>query len=183
MSYKWWILVAVFLFGGGLALGLVIPTGVAVLRAEDVAALQEMANLLASLPQLSVFALILIKNVSAVLISFIFSPLFCLVPIIALTFNGLLLGLVSAAVIQEESLGFLLAGLLPHGILEIPAFIIGEAVALSFGAAVVLAAFKKERRSLLLPHLRRDLRYLLVALALLLPAALIETYLTPLLIR
>lgn len=186
MSYKRWLLTAAFLFGigfgSGLILGLAIPGGIAGLFSEDVAALKEFADLLASLPKSSVFMFILIKNVSAVLISFALSPIFCLVPVVALIFNGGLLGFVSALVIQEKSLGYLLAGLLPHGIFELPALIIGEAVALSFGTAVLLALFKKERRNLLLPHLRQNLRYLMVALALFLPAAVIETYITPLLL-
>jgi uncharacterized membrane protein SpoIIM required for sporulation len=44
----------------------------------------------------------------------------------------------------------------------------------------MLALFGKERRELVLPNLRKNLRYLLVAIALLLPAAIIETYVTPL---
>ena len=186
MSYKRWLFVAIFLFGigfgGGLISGLATQGDIAGLFSEDVAALGEFADLLASLPQSSVFLLILIKNTSAVLISFALSPIFCLAPVVALIFNGGLLGFVSALVIQEKSLGYLLAGLLPHGIFELPALIIGEAVALSFGTAVLLALFKKERRSQLLPHLRQNLRYLIVALALLLPAAIIETYVTPLLL-
>ncbi len=181
MSYKWLLLVAILLFGSGLIVGLTAPAGVAGILAEN-SGLGELAKLMAPLPQASVFAFILIKNVSAILISFVFSPIFCLVPAIALTFNGWFIGLVSTMVIEEKSLGYLLAGLLPHGIFELPAFIMGEAVALSFGVAVMQALFRKERRKLLLPVLRRDLRYLIIALALLLPAAIIETYLTPLLL-
>ena len=99
-----------------------------------------------------------------------------------LTVNGWLLAFVSVIVSEERSLGFVLAGLLPHGIFELPALILGEAAALSFGAVVILALFKKERRSLLLPGLKQNLRYLMVALALLVPAAIIETYVTPLLL-
>ncbi len=183
MSYKRWLFIAVFLFGIGLVLGLATTTAVTGLLAEDVAALEELADLLAPLPQLSVFAFIFIKNVSAVLISFAFSPIVCLVPVMALIINGWIIGLVSTTVIQEKSLGYLLAGLLPHGIFELPALIMGEAVALSFGTAVLLALFKKERRSQLLPNLKQNLRYLIVAFALLLPAAIIEVYLTPLLLR
>jgi len=58
----------------------------------------------------------------------------------------------------------------------------GQAAALSFGSLAILALFKRERRSQLLPGLRRNLRYLMIACALLLPAAIIETYITPLLI-
>jgi stage II sporulation protein M len=92
------------------------------------------------------------------------------------------LAFISTIVIQEESLGFVLSGLLPHGVFELPAFILGEAAALSFGAMVVLALFKKEKRNLLLPNLKQNLRYLMMALALLVPAAIIEIYITPLLL-
>ncbi len=115
--------------------------------------------------------------------SFILSPIFCLVPILALTVNGWVLAFISAIVIREESLGYLLAGVIPHGIFELPAFILGEAAALSFGTMAIIALFKKERRNLLLPNLKQNSRYLVIALALLLPAAIIETYITPLLLR
>ncbi len=182
MSYKNWIFVAIFLFSIGLAFGLATPTSFASLISEDIAALEELAGLLASLPLALVVVIIFIKNASVLLLSFVFSPIFCLLPILTLTVNGWLLAFVSVIVSQEKSVGFVLAGLLPHGIFELPALIVGEAAALSFGAVAVLALFKKERRSLLLPSLKRNLRYLMVALALLLPAAIIETYVTPLLL-
>jgi stage II sporulation protein M len=150
------------------------------LMAEDVAALEQLANLLASLSPLSVLGIIFLKNVSALLISFVFSPLLCLVPVMALLVNGWLLGFISAAVVEEQSLGFLLGGLLPHGIFELPAFIMGEAAALSFGTAVILGVFSRERRERVLPNLRQNLRYFVIALVLLLPAAVIETFVTPL---
>jgi len=182
MSYKRWLFLAIFLFGIGLVWGLAIPADIPSLLSEDITALEELADFLLPLPQASVFVFIFIKNVSVVLITFILSPVFCLVPVLALVINGGVLGLVSTLVIQEKSLGYLLAGLLPHGILEIPALIIGEAVALSFGAVVILALFKKEKRKLVLPNFRKNLRYLLIALTLFLPAAIIETYVTPLLL-
>ncbi len=186
MSYKRCLFIAAFLFGigfgAGLGLGLTSPASIAGLLAEDIAALEELADRLALLPQSSIFAFIFLKNVSAILISFALSPILCLTPVMALIVNGGVIGLVSTAVIQEESLGYLLAGLLPHGIFELPALIIAQAAALSFGTTATLALFKKERRELLLPGLKQNLRYLMIALALLLPAAIIETYITPLLI-
>ncbi len=183
MRYKWWLFIAIFLFGAGLVLGLATPASIISFLSRDIAALEKLADILAPLPQPSVLVLVFIKNVSAILISFILSPIFCLTPVLALIVNGWLLGLVSAAVVQEKSVGYLLAGLLPHGIFELPALIMGEAVAFSFGTAVMLALLKKERRNLLLPNLRQNLRYLTVALVLLLPAAIIETYVTPLFLR
>ncbi len=182
MRYKWWLLVAIFLFLFGLALGLVIPADTDSLFSEEVIALEELADFLSPLPQASIFVLIFLKNVLAVLVSFVLSPFFCLMPVLALIINGGVIGLVSIITIQEKSLGYLLAGLLPHGIFELPAFIMAEAVALSFGTMVMLALFSKERRKLLLTNLRGYLKYLLIALVLLLPAAIIETYITPLLL-
>ncbi len=182
-SYKWWFFLAILLFVGGLVLGLATASGTIGFLSQDVSALKNLAELLAPLPRPSVLAFIFLKNVSAVLVSFIFSPLFCLVPVLALVSNGWLLGAISATVIEQKSIIYLLAGLLPHGIFELPAFIIGEAVALSFGTAVMRALLKKEGRNQLIPNLKRSLRYLGLAFALFLPAAIIETYVTPVLLR
>ncbi len=186
MSYKRWIFVAIFLFVAGLAFGLTIalaaPASLVDLTPEGILGLKELVEFLASLPLALTAVFIFAKNASALLLSFVFSPILCLMPILALTINGSILGFISVMVSQEQSIGFVLAGLLPHGIFELPALIMGEAAALSFGAVVILALFKKDRRSLLLPSLKQNLRYLVIALALLVPAAIIETYLTPLLL-
>lgn len=182
MSFKWWILVASCLFGIGLGLGLATPASTSGLISEDLIALEELVNYLATLPQFAVFVIILIKNSAALLLSFIFSPVLCLMPVIALVLNGGILGFIAALVAEQESVGFVLAGLLPHGIFEIPALIIGQAAALRFGTMALLSLFQKNSRRLFLPNLKQNFRYLLIALALLLPAAIIETYITPLLI-
>ncbi len=179
MSYKRWLFVAAFLFGIGMAIGLAMPASIPDLLAEDLTALRELSALLGPF-QVSTAIFIFLKNVSALLFSFLFSPILCLSPILALTLNGWLLSFISVSVIQQESLGLLVAGLLPHGIIEIPALIIGEAAALSFGALAMTALVSKKRRNLLLPGLKRNLRYLIIAFILLLPAAIIETYVTPL---
>jgi stage II sporulation protein M len=179
ISYKKWIFIAVGLFAIGMAIGLAMPNNVAGLLTEDLAAIEALASILGPF-QITTVLIIFFKNVSALLVSFLFSPLLCLVPILALTVNGWLLSFVSVIVVQEESLGLLLAGLLPHGIIELPALIIGEAAALSFGTMTIVALIAKNRRSQLLPNLKRNLRYLVIAFALLLPAAIIETYITPL---
>lgn len=180
MNYKWWILISIFLFGFGIILGLFKPISIASLPAEDINDLVELADFLATLPSWAVFIIILFKNVTALIISFIFSPFLCLVPVLALILNGWIIGFVSTTVLQEESLGYLLGGLLPHGVFEIPALIIGEAVALSFGTSLIVALFDKEKRKQLLPHFRQNLKYLGVAVTLLLAAAIIEAFITPL---
>lgn len=181
MSYRGWILVAVGLFATGMGFGLALPENTVDVFAGDLAVIEELARQLGPF-KITTAVFIFLKNVSALLFSFIFSPLLCLVPILALTVNGWLLSFVSVTVIKQESVGLLLAGLLPHGIFEIPALIIGEAAALSFGTMVIIALVSKKRRDQLSPNLKQNIKYMVLAFALLLPAAIIETYITPLLL-
>jgi stage II sporulation protein M len=183
MRYKNWLVVAILLFLAGMMLGLITPDSFVSLLAKDIAALQDLSRTLAALPPLTTAILIFAKNASALLASFAFSPLLLLLPILALTTNGWLLGWVSATILQKNSVLLLLAGILPHGIIEIPAFVIGEAAALGFGSLVILSLFKKDVRSQVLPRFKTLVKYLLLALALLIPAAFIEAFVTPLLIK
>ena len=181
MNYRLWIFIAIFLFSVGLALGIIALAGLTNLLSEDIAALERLGAMLRPFT-FSTLIVILLKNVSALLLGFIFSPILCLMPILSLLVNGWAIAYVSSEVVGQKSLGFVLAALIPHGIFEIPAFILGQAAALSFGTLVLLAIFKKEKRSLLLPSLKQNARYLLIALVLLVPAAIMETYITPLLL-
>lgn len=180
MSYKKCIIVAIVLFISSLLLGLVAPANISGFISKDVAALQEFSSFLTSFPPIVFALLIFVKNASTLILSFILSPFFCLIPILALVINGCLIAFLSPAVIQEKSLYFLLAGILPHGIFELPALIIGEAAAISFGTMIILALFTRKKRILLLPELKQDIKYLIIALGLLLPAAFVETFITPL---
>lgn len=179
LSYRSWILIATALFGIGILVGQLMPVTSAEFLSEDLTALREMAAMLGPF-QFSTAVFIFFKNVLALAVSFIFSPILILVPVLALTMNGWVLSFVAALVAREESWGFLLAGLLPHGVFELPAIIIGEAAALSFGAITITALFSKGKRSLIIPNMKQNAKYLLIAVTLLLPAAVIETYITPL---
>jgi len=179
LSYKKWIYIAVFLFAAGMIAGLALPEITAEPLEEELAIWEQLAAILGPF-QITTALFIFLKNVVALLFSFMISPLLCLVPVLALVLNGGLIAFVSTAVIQEKSVGFLLAGLLPHGIFELPALIMGEAAALSFGVTAMIALVSKEKRDRLRPNLKQNAKYLMIAGALLLPAAVIETYITPL---
>ena len=182
MSYKRWVLAAILLFVIGLAFGVATP---AVLAPEAFAAFREFSGILTSLSPVLIAIIIFIKNASVLLFSFALSPILCLIPILTLTVNGWMLAAVSTIVAEEQSLGLVLAALLPHGIIEIPALILGEAAALNFGATAIMTLLRKGngKGNLLLTSFRQNLKYLMIALALLLPAAIIETYVTPLFLR
>ena len=162
MTFKKWLLLAAGIYIFSLIVGLLLP--IDTLPEGMTTDFDELAQLLDDMSPGAVFFFILFRNSSVLLLSFVFAPGFLAAPLLALAVNGGVLGLVASLVVQEESLGFRLAGVLPHGIREIPAIL------------------KKEARPKLLPSLRKNFRYLTIALLLLLPAAAIETFITPLLI-
>ncbi len=176
MSFKVWSFIAIGLFGIGLVLGLTVRGSAADFITQDIAALKELGAMLGPF-KASTAIFIFVKNVTTLLIGFIFSPVLCLAPVLALMANGWLLSFVAALATQQKSISFVLAAILPHGIFEIPALIIGEAAALSFGATLIIAIFKG-KRGRLLPSFKKSLRYLALAGVLLVPAAIIETYVT-----
>ena len=182
MNYRKWAFISAGLFIFGLLLGLLVPTEGAGLFLKEAAALDEMAGIIAPLPQIVVFIFILLKNISVIVLGLVLSPLLCIVPVATLVVNGGVIGLVSAILVKEESLPFVLAGLLPHGILELPALIMGEAVAISFGIAVLQGIFGKHKQDIIKSNLKNNLKYLTVSAGLFLAAAVVETFVTPVLL-
>lgn len=186
MRFRYWILIASGLFviglGAGLAISAAQPASILGLLSEELSSLEELGTMFGPF-QVTTAVFIFFKNALALLMSFLLSPILCLFPALALVLNGALISFVSVLLAQQKSLGFILAALLPHGILEIPALIIGEAAALSFGVMAITSLFSREKSRRLLPGLKQNLKYLLLAFALLVPAAIIETFVTPLLLK
>ena len=184
MRFRFWLFISGGLFIIGIVAGIVfshtISAGISALFNDQMSNLEDLvvSGLAPYQPTTALF--IFLKNALALVISFLFSPFLCIMPVLALLFNSAFLSYFSIMVVREESLGFLLAGILPHGIIEIPALIIGEAAALGFGVSLIIALFTRDRNKTLLPAFKRNLKYLMVAIALLVPAAIIETFITPL---
>ena len=173
------LFVVVALFAVGVVWGVSMPTNASGAFSEQTEAFRQLAEFIGNLPVGLMFGFILLKNISAVLFSFVLSPIVLIVPIVSLVMNGWLIGTVSNAVVAERSLGYLLAGILPHGVFELPALLIGEAAAMSFGIAAMQAVFDRSRREQLTITMRLDLKYLAFSLCLLVPAALMEVFVTP----
>ena len=177
MNYRKWVLVASLVFAISIGVGILNPAGFS-LPLEYIDGLKELSKILPP-GSVMILLLIFIKNVTAMLISFIFSPFFGIVPLLTLISNGWLIGYVATGVIAEKSISYLLVGIMPHGIFEIPALVLAQAAALNFGVGTLLAIFKKSKDRPILTNFKRSARYLIIAIILLIPAALIETYLTP----
>lgn len=176
MTFPRWIMVSAILFFTGVIVGFVAPISFDI---ESIAPLGEIVDDLGTFSSPVVFLIILLNNLIAICFAFFLSPLLCIVPLLSLAVNGLLIGVVGSMVVEQESFLYLAAGILPHGIFEIPALIIALSAALNFGFITIKGLFKKENRGNISPAFFTNIKYLALAGGLLVPAAFIETFITP----
>lgn len=130
---------------------------------------------------ISAFAL-LRNNVRATLftVAYGFIP-FIFLPALSLGTNSILLGAFAAYYVHEgQSLLLYLAGILPHGIFELPAIVL--AVAMGIYLCKKINTFIKENPKGVMVPLMTDLAcvFVLRLLPLLITASVVEAYITPL---
>ncbi|HIE19346.1 TPA: stage II sporulation protein M [Candidatus Bathyarchaeota archaeon] len=119
----------------------------------------------------------------------IWTPLFgALILGLSFLINGIIVGIAAAILGLKYGPLLPIAGLLPHGIIEIPAFIIQWAAILRWQITTVTLIFNLVRGEKIDKRkVKKDLISVLIlsiiSIFLLFIAALIETYITPLLIR
>ena len=131
--------------------------------------------------QMSVFAL-LMNNWRAMLTTILYGLLpFLYLPLVSLLTNGLLVG-VMFGIYQANgfSLLTLLAGLIPHGVFELPALVISVACGIRLCRNICLMVLNNPRK-VPFPALAEDLlRVLVLVIApLTVAAAFVECYVTP----
>lgn len=141
----------------------------------------DLSHILAPLKELSppaVLLFIFLNNALKGLIAILLGCLFGVVPIIFVAGNGYLLGLlISLSLPQIGPQGTALR-ILPHAIFEIPAFLVAGGFGLWLGVKFI---GKIRRQNPFIPSLSLSLKYYVrVLVPLFLAAALIETFITPL---
>jgi uncharacterized membrane protein SpoIIM required for sporulation len=134
------------------------------------------------LPRFNVFS-ILLNNVRSLALASVLAPItlgtlsvmLLMVPLTIVGFLG-----AQAALLGYNPLVFLLAFIVPHGVVEIPAAVIATAMALRLGASLTTAPPKRSVGDNVL-HALADLVkvFLFLVVPLLVVAALIEVALTP----
>jgi len=103
-------------------------------------------------------------------------------PVLFAFLNGVVIGLVSHLVVEQGGLLLLMAGILPHGVFEIPALLLSCALGMEIGVVVCEKALGRDVsvKKAMAACLRR---YFKVVVPLLLVAALVEAYVTPLVMQ
>ncbi|MET3550050.1 stage II sporulation protein M [Paenibacillus favisporus] len=140
-SIKKTLLFAVLLFAAGVVAGWISTGALAELVNQQLSGLREVSGNLQNSkhPQWSFFGFIFLNNsIKGVLIIYL-GLLAGILPVMFLLVNGMVIGyLVHSLSAQGESLADLvIRGLLPHGIIEIPAIIIACAYGIRMGSWVI----------------------------------------------
>jgi stage II sporulation protein M len=123
---------------------------------------------------------IFLNNVEACVLLFLGGASLGLITLLILSLNGVVIGGVVGMVGTERGLPFMAAAILPHGVFEIPAFIVSAALGVSLARAFWDELRGSGDMAAVGGRLART--FLTVVLPLVFVAAVIEVFVTPLVI-
>jgi len=146
--------------------------------------IREMESFLAPAREMSSFELFIFifnNNVTKLFYALIFSFIGGFSSLLTIVVNGLILGIFAEIVIKKVSLTYFVAGILPHGILELSVFFVLTAIGFRIGKTATWKLFGKGGNLTL--ELAQGIRfYILVLAPPLFVAALMEAFITPLIL-
>lgn len=158
------------------------------LKTEAMKKFVEIARWMQQLPTGTEFFVIWVNNIGASLTAILFGILLPVVPLIFLISNGLLIGLFQSTIQIENGISPLqfYLSLIPHGILELPAFFIAVFLGIRFGLVpyrLIVHYLRTKEHLPLFKEVTHETRYYgVLILIMLLFAAVIEVTISPLLI-
>ena len=134
-----------------------------------------------SLPQ--IFLVIFLNNAIKALLAIIFG-LLIFVPVGFVAYNGWIIGIVVCEQVRTSGYMSVVAGILPHGIIELPMIIVSAALGTRLGVMAFLRIEGTISNKDLISKIKWSVRfYLRWILPLLFIAALIETFITPIIMQ
>jgi stage II sporulation protein M len=130
------------------------------------------------LTPVGIMLVIFLNNALKSLLAIVLGAGFGIIPVIFVAGNGVLLGLVANQISSEKGVLFVLAAILPHGIIEIPMVLISSGLGLRLGYLMYSSIMGKETdmRSELAQSIRI---YMRIIMPLLFVSAVVETFVTP----
>lgn len=183
LRFIWpYLLIITFVFFGSLVTGYIsaanFPSMADTLR-ESFSSRFE--SLMTMSPFYIMFAIFL-NNAFVSLLFLVLGLALGVLPVLFIAFNGYLVGVIAYLVAQERGLLFILLALLPHGILELPMVFLAASIGLRLGHQVFSALIGRSTQ------IKREFKeglmfYFRWILPLLLVAAIIETFITPLILN
>jgi len=181
---SWLILASLFFIGGTLLMYAALsydPLLLPLMEETALTMLKELGEQVFGGHPLRGVAILFLNNTFASLQVMMLGVFLGIAPLFSAMANGAILGTVAFQLTQEFSqpLPLLLAGVLPHGIFEIPAFLVSAALGLKLGYHLVFP-LPGHSRLASLKGIFKEIGIVLPAIFLLLfLAALIEVFITP----
>ena len=130
---------------------------------------------------LSLAVFIFANNLQACILLFLGGATLGLLTLVIIASNGIIIGGIMELVREERGLLFVAAAILPHGIFEIPSFLISASLGFILGASLYAEARGEgDSAATAMAHART---FLLVVVPLVAIAAFIEAFITPQIIQ
>lgn len=101
--------------------------------------LGEMLSWVASLNMVEIMILIFVNNTLKAFMAIVLGVFIGIFPLYFVAYNGYFIGLVVYDAIQKYSVFYVIAAILPHGIIELPVILFSSAIGIRIGTAVVKA--------------------------------------------
>ncbi len=143
--------------------------------------LSEDLGVLKNVNSVALFLFIFLNNAVKSFVMAMLGFLFGIVPIIFIVVNGLLIGVIASVVIAKQGVEVLLVGTIPHGVFEIPAFLIAGAYGMQLGRKYY---YKLRYNEPIKPAFLRTMKQITkIVIPVLIIASFIETFVTMTLLR
>lgn len=127
---------------------------------------------------LSFAIIIFINNVRTSILSILLGPTF-VTPLVITLFNGMLIGSAMANFVNENiSLANAMMLIIPHGVFELPAFLLSNSLGLMLGISAFKKYVLKKSEISLMREFSKVATYIKLIITLLLIAAFVEAYIT-----
>lgn len=179
-QHKFYIAFSAIAFIIGLTLGLLVsPDEAKALTKSLSETLEPIAEYIRRNPLLGVLV-ILLKNWATALLTFILGPFSPLI----VAYNGWVIGVLGVHFKAQGKLLIYILGIVPHGIVEIPALIVAGGAGLRFGRLLVVKLIARIKGSdyNVKAHIKPSLTLIVLSLILFIIAAFIESLITPLIV-
>ena len=138
----------------------------------------EMLKWIMDQPPLLIMIIIFLKNLLASSMAMLLGLGLGLLPLMVVTSNGFILGIVAYEAVQKVGWLYLAAGILPHGIIELPVILVSIAIGFRLGYLLALSILREKAD--LSSEIRIAFHFLIRWVTpLLLLAAAVETLITP----
>ncbi|OPY25996.1 MAG: hypothetical protein A4E28_02792 [Methanocella sp. PtaU1.Bin125] len=176
-NLRWYVLAVVLVFALFTAIGYAIAVTSPAFTDQTIAGFREEVGPLKQTSALQLMLGIFENNVIKCFLVVVLGLALGIAPVLFMMANGIVIGIVVGATLAKAGLLYVVVGILPHGVIEMPMIFISAAIGLKLGFDVIRALVMKK------VHLWKDIReglliFIFWVAPLLFVAAFLETFVT-----